>query len=40
LVEALKPINWIGKNIPKPSELNNYLYLLEKRIVIKEIWED
>jgi hypothetical protein len=40
LVEALKPINWIGKNISKPSELNNYLYLLEKRIVIKEIWEE
>lgn len=40
LVEALKPINWIGKNILKPTELNTYLYALEKRIVIKEIWED
>ena len=40
LIEALKPINWIGKNVDKPSELNTYLYALEKRIVIKEIWED
>jgi hypothetical protein len=38
LIEALKPINWIGKNIKKPAELDAYLYALEKRIVIKEIW--
>jgi len=28
IVDAFKPINWIGKNIEKPRQMDKYLYNL------------
>ena len=40
LLEGHKPINWFGKNVSKPKNIEDYLYELEKKILIEEIWED
>ena len=40
LLEGHKPINWFGKNVTKPKNIEDYLYELEKKILIEEIWED
>lgn len=40
LLEGHKPINWFGKHITMPNNIENYLYELERKILIEEIWED
>jgi hypothetical protein len=34
------PINWFGCNVEMPKNIEGYLYDLEKKILIQEIWED
>jgi hypothetical protein len=38
LLEGHKPINWFGKHITMPKNIENYLYELERKILIEEIW--
>lgn len=40
IVEGMLPINWFGCNIKMPKNIEGYLYDLEKKILIQEIWED
>jgi hypothetical protein len=40
LLEGQKPINWFGNNCQMPKNIKEYLYSLEKKILIQEIWED
>lgn len=40
LLEGQKPINWFGSNCHMPKNIKEYLYSLEKKILIQEIWED
>lgn len=39
IIEGLLPINWFGLNAEMPKNILGFLYDLEKKILIQEIWE-
>lgn len=40
IIDGLIPINWFGLNGEIPKNIEGYLYDLEKKILIQEMWED
>ena len=40
LIEGLIPFNWFGANIQMPKNIEDFLYDLEKKILIQQIWDD
>lgn len=40
LLEGQKTINWFGLHLDMPKNIRDYLYSLERKIVIEEIWDD
>ena len=37
---GFRPINWLGRFMDLPEAVSDHLYEVERKFVVKEIWED